>query len=365
MKAPTPLPPDTLERSAEATENSNALLATMGLASTSFMGGLLGKHSTPEGSSSSKSAMSLPPVPRAPDGVIHDTLQFLERCHALGAAGIQTQITGDVRQLRARADELGMWMEAMISVRNNTMESLEQAIINAKEAGCTIARDGLLGGRRYETFNTLDEWNAWVGESQRKLDGALPIFEKHKLTLALENHKDWTLEQYLDLFQAHQSEYFGACLDFGNNLSLLDCPMETIEAAAPYTKATHFKDIAVAPYADGFLLSEVPLGSGVLDLPRALTILYKANPKVRLSLEMITRDPLKVPCLQDRYWVAFPERNGSYLARTLRFVNKHQSSTPLATPEELTRAEHIAVGEENIRACFRYSRQRGSGSPSG
>lgn len=359
VKAIPSLAAATLSRSVEANENSRSLLATMGIASTSFMGGMLGKRSSPtQGSASSSSAMSLPPVPRASGGAAHDTLQFLERCHGLGAAGIQTQITGDVRRLRARAEELGMWMEAMISVRNNTPETLEQAILNAKEAGCTIARDGLLGGRRYETFKTLDDWNAWVAESHRKLEVALPIFEKHKFTLALENHKDWTLEQYVGLFQRHQSEYFGACLDLGNNISLLDGLMETIEAAAPYTKATHFKDVAVAPYEDGFLLSEVPLGTGVLDLPRILELLGKANPKVRLSLEMITRDPLKVPCLQDRYWVVFPERNGIYLARTLRFVDEHKSSTPLPTPEELTLAEHAAVEEENIRACFRYTRRQ-------
>jgi len=43
----------------------------------------------------------------------------------------------------------------------------------------------------------------------------------------------------------------------------------------------------------------------------------KARPRVRLNLEMITRDPLKVPCLMDRYWLTFPERSGVYLARTL------------------------------------------------
>src|SRR5581483_9605973 len=235
-----------------------------------------------------------------------------------------------------------------------------KAILNAKEAGCTIARDGLLGGRRYETFNTLADWKAWVAESHDKIKMALPVLEKHKFTLALENHKDWTLEEYVKLFEAHGSEYFGACLDFGNNLALLDDLMSVIETIAPYTKATHFKDMGVAPYPDGFLLSEVPLGTGVLDLPRALGILQKANPKVHLSLEMITRDPLKVPCLDDHYWITFPDRNGIFLARTLRFVNAHKSAEPLPTPEELSHAEHAKVEEDNIRACFDWARKQNS-----
>ncbi len=333
-----------------------SLLANMGIASTSFMGTALGNASSPSGASSKSHAqnvMSLPPVPHG-----HDTLQFLERCHDFGARGIQSQITGDRHQLRARAEQLGMWVEAMISIRKSTPETLEHAILNAQEAGCSIARDGLLGGRRYETFNTLADWNAWVAESLDKLKMAIPIFDKHRFTLALENHKDWTADEYVKLLKTYSSEYFGACLDFGNNLSLLDGLMETIEAAAPYTKATHFKDIAVEPYEDGFLLSEVPLGTGVLDLPKAIALVQKANPDVHLALEMITRDPLKVPCLQDRYWITFPDRNGIFLARTVRFINTQKSAAPLPTPEELTPTEHARLEEENIRACFKYAQGR-------
>ena len=308
------------------------------------MGGMLGRNS-------SQSALSLPPVPKGPH-----TIDFLQHCHDLGAVGIQCQITGNPAALRARADQLGMWVEAMISVRNSTPESLEQAILTAKHAGCTVARDGLLGGRRYASFGSLADWNAWVHESMAKLEAALPLFEKHKLTLALENHKDWTTDEYVHLFKTYSSEYFGACLDFGNNLSLLDDPMETIEEAAPYTKATHFKDIAVATYADGFAMAEVPLGTGILDLGRILEVLERAQPNVRLALEMITRDPLEVPCLTDKYWITFPDRNGIHLARTLRFVHEHHATAPLPRPEQLPPAGHIRVEEENIRACIGWAR---------
>jgi sugar phosphate isomerase/epimerase len=328
---------------------ASPLLAEMGIASTSYMGAMLGRRST---TGQSKSAMGAPPAQG------NSTVEFLERCHKLGAKGVQTALRGDPKEIRARAEQLGMWVEAMISIRNHTAESLENAILDAKNAGCTVARDGLLAGRRYETFNTLADWQAWVDASKQKIAMAIPILEKHKFTLALENHKDWTLEEYLELFETHKSEYFGACLDFGNNVSLLDDLMTVIETVAPYSKATHFKDLAVALYSDGFLLSEVPLGTGIINLPRTLKILEKANPKARLSLEMITRDPLKVPCLTDRYWETFPNRNGIFLARTLRFVEQHKSATPLPMPEELPHEEHARVEEENIQRCFDWTHQQ-------
>ena len=330
----------------------------MGIAATSFGGAIYGSHSTTSQSTTAAQVQALATVPKVPGapGLRHaDTLEFLEKCHVLGASGIQTHINGDLYKLRARAEELGMWIEGMVSMCNSTPEQFERAISDAKAAGCIVARDAMLAGRRYETFNSLSEWNTWLKQTFDILERVVPVLEKHKFTLALENHKDWTIDEYVKLFKTYSSEYFGACLDFGNNLSLLDGPMSVIEAAAPYTKATHIKDLAVMPGQDGFLMSEVPLGTGILDLPRIVSLLQEANPKVRFSLEMITRDPLEVPCLTDHYWTTFPDRNGIYLARTLRYVNEHKSSQPLPTFDHLSPDERSRAEEENIRACFSYA----------
>ncbi|MDQ2712668.1 MAG: sugar phosphate isomerase/epimerase, partial [Acidobacteriota bacterium] len=207
-----------------------------------------------------------------------------------------------------------------------------------------------------ETFNSLDDWNEWLKQTYAVIERVIPVLEKHKFTLAVENHKDWTSDEYVQLFKTYSSEYFGGCYDFGNNLSLLDDPVTMAEAGAPYMKSTHIKDVALEPYADGFLMSEVSLGTGTLDFQRIASILQRANSGIRFALEMITRDPLPVPCLTDRYWITFPERNGMYLARTLRYVNHHKSSKPLPRIGDLSPAYHARVEEENIRACFEYAK---------
>ena len=55
--------------------------------------------------------------------------------------------------------------------------------------------------------------------------------------------------------------------------------MEVIERLAPYAVSTHVKDMGVSFYEDGFLLSEVVLGEGFLDLPRMISAVHKARPK--------------------------------------------------------------------------------------
>jgi sugar phosphate isomerase/epimerase len=287
------------------------------------------------------------------------TADFLEQCHSLGAGGIQAQINGDLPKLRARAEQLGMYVEGMISLpKTSDTSAFERTLQDAKAAGATVLRCAALSGRRYESFTDLSGWKNFVDVTQGALKHVVPILERNRMRLALENHKDWTVEDYLGLMKTYSSEYLGACLDFGNNISLLDDPMEVVRSLAPYTMAAHIKDMGVAPYEDGFLLSEVPLGEGLLDLLGIIKTVRRARPNVRFSLEMMTRDPLKVPCLTEKYWTVFPGRGGEYLARTLKLVQKYSSThKPLPMVSQLSKEDRNRVEEENVKACLRYSRE--------
>jgi 3-oxoisoapionate decarboxylase len=285
-----------------------------------------------------------------------DTYEFLEHCNGLGAAGIQSAINGDLPKIRARAEQLHMFIEAIAPLpKNGDTSGFEQALQNAKAVGALLVRVNA-GGRRYEDFSTLADYQAFANRSKSAIRSAVAICEKNKIPFALENHKDWTLDQIVEILKGYSSENVGTCLDFGNNISLLDDPMDVVEQLAPYALTTHVKDMGLEFYPDGFLLSEVRLGEGVLDLSRMFTMVRQARPKTHFILEMITRDPLKIPCLTDGYWSTFPDRSGRNLARTLRLVQaaeKRHKSLPRIS--QLGREEQLRVEEENVRACLRYA----------
>src|SRR5207248_5436120 len=120
-----------------------------------------------------------------------------------------------------------------------------------------------------------------------------PVVKKHRVRLAIENHKDRRVPELLDLLKRISSEHVGVCVDTGNNIALLEDPMEVVEALAPFAFSTHLKDMAVKEYEEGFMLSEVLLGDGFLDLKKmVVSVLQEGNPKIQFNLEMITRDPL-------------------------------------------------------------------------
>jgi len=291
------------------------------------------------------------------------TLRFLEHCHAVGAAGIQaplTELTDEYAgRVRAKAEEYGMYVEVSARLPTNDSEELEvfeRTVRATKAAGASVIRTVMLGGRRYETFKTLDDWKEFARVSWRSLSRAEPILRRHKVRLALENHKDWRIDEMLKILERIESEWVGVTVDTGNNMSLLENPLDTVGAFAPYATAVHLKDMGVEAYEDGFLLAEVPFGTGCLDMAAIVETIRSARPEVRFTLEMITRDPLKIPCLRKQYWVTMGRVPGADLAASLSTVRNHGRPLPLV--DGLVDKERFGIEEDNNKACLEYAKAK-------
>jgi sugar phosphate isomerase/epimerase len=250
-----------------------------------------------------------------------------------------------------------MYLEIQTFLPRPDPAEFEHAVKVAKQAGATSLRVVCLLGRRYELMNSLDDWKQAVAGFHRQIAAAVPIVERHRLPLGIENHKDWRVDQQVALLEQYSSEYLGVCLDTGNNLAVLDDPMETIEKLAPWTVNVHFKDMAMEECESGFLLSEVPLGEGMLDMPRITETIRRARPGLRFSLEMITRDPLLVPCLTDRFWASFDDLNGIHLARALTRIRSSRRTAPLPRTSGLDPDQRLALEHELVDRSITYARE--------
>jgi sugar phosphate isomerase/epimerase len=289
-------------------------------------------------------------------------LEFVDYCHSLGASGVEIALESSepayLEKVRARLEDLGMRLEAWVILPKQDPAGFERSVKAAKEAGASVLRGFCLGGRRYEVFSSFEDWKRFVAESKVSIALAVPVLEKHRIALGLENHKDWTAEELAGLMREYSSEYLGVCLDTGNNIALLDGMVELVERLAPYAVSAHLKDMAVAEYEDGLLAVEVPFGEGMVDLKGIINTIRRARPKAGFTLEMMTRSPLKVPCLTDRFWVTFPDGCGERLARTLRMVRENKARRPLPQVESLDREERLRLEEDNVRRCLVYAQQQ-------
>lgn len=289
-----------------------------------------------------------------------DPLAFLEHCRRLGAAGIQVGIgrrDGEYAdRLRAAADKAGMYLEGTVSLPKDRgdAERFIAEVETARRAGVTVLRTVALNGRRYEVLDSASAFRDFADRAKRSLEVAEPIAARAKMCLAVENHKDWRSAELVDLLKRFGSDHLGVCLDTGNSIALLESPRATVEALAPLTRTTHLKDMDVAEYAEGFLLAEVPLGTGFLDLGEVVRVIRKARPDVRLNLEMITRDPLKVPCLTDQYWGTFADVPGRHLAAALTLVRRH-ATKEMPHVADLPEARQLEAEERNVAQSLKWA----------
>ena len=261
-------------------------------------------------------------------------------------------------KLRRKAEAYGMFIEGSAGLPQSRpdVEKFEAVVRTAKRAGANVIRVAM-GGRRYEQFDRADQFRAFADRSQKSLELGEPVAARHRISLAIENHKDRRIPEMLQMLNNISSEYVGVCVDTGNSFALLEDPMAVVEAYAPFAFSVHLKDMAVAEYEEGFLLADVPLGQGLLDLRRIVQILRKARPEIRFSLEMATRDSLKVPCLTEKYWATFADVPGSDLARTLMYVRTNSSKGRLPKVNHLPLDEQVKLEEANVKKCLAFAKE--------
>ena len=291
---------------------------------------------------------------------------IIETCRALGLGGVQANPPSNdpeaIRRFRQRLENYGMHLicDPRMPRQENEVEAFENQVKAFKEAGAA-ALHAAMTGRRYEDFDSLELFKRMFEQCQRSVVLAEPILRKHRVRLGIENHKGWRSAEQAAWLTHLGSEWVGACLDFGNNVALCEEPMDTVRNLAPCTYFAHIKDVAVEEYPEGFLLSEVPFGDGLLDLGRMVRILRETDPRMIFNLEMITRDPLQVPLLTRKYWATFDDAYsplpGRDVAMTMAMVKRNRPRKPLPRIAGLSAMEQVKAEDGYNRRCIEYARK--------
>jgi sugar phosphate isomerase/epimerase len=118
---------------------------------------------------------------------------------------------------------------------------------------------------------------------------AVKVAKDNGVKLAVENHIDFTSDEILQLLGEVDSPSFGLNFDTGNFLRLLDDPIAGMEKLAPFVLATHVKDLMPdknAKPTDWHFFAGVPVGKGLIDNETLAKLLYKANFKGFLAVEI-------------------------------------------------------------------------------
>ena len=293
-------------------------------------------------------------------------VDWLDYCHSLGLGGVETRLPSNdpdaVRKFRQKLEAYNM--RAILSIplpkTEADLPAFDVAVKAAHEAGA-YGLHAAMTQRRYEQFNSFEAFKADFERCQKTVALAEPVLRKNQVRLALENHKGWRSAEQAAWMKRLSSEWVGVHLDFGNNMAFCEEPMQTLRTLQPYVMSCHIKDMAVEPYEDGFLLSEVTMGDGILDLKQMVQTLRQNKPDMAFDLEMITRDPLKIPVFTDKYWVTFDDSYSPFpardLARMLEIVKKNPPKKPLPHTSGLSPEQQLKLEDENNLKSILWARE--------
>ncbi len=245
-------------------------------------------------------------------------LASLDHVKKLGLAGLffptvldmsPTLDTGELHDIRTRADELDLYLEAGVGKINpycsaeapefraigdgDIMLGFTRMIEASAAIGChelwispgnfKSEYRGRLANDRFRTDVTWDEQLLAIEKVLLKL---APVARAHGVHLNMETHDEITSFEILRLIERVGADCMGVVFDTANGLQRGEHPVFAAKRVAPYVRQTHIKDAYVGHAPGGFDFQTRPVGGGIVDFATIIPILARANPELNLSLEV-------------------------------------------------------------------------------
>lgn len=301
---------------------------------------------------------------KLPEATKRGPLASIDHVRELGLAGIffptvldmsASLDMGLLRDIRAKADDLGLYLEAGLGKINpycsaeapelrsagngDIIAGLTRMVECAAAIGCHelwISPGNFKGqfpGRlANDRFRTDIDWSDQLAAMEKVMHRIAPALRAHGSHMNMETHDEITSFEILRLIEAVGEDVTGAVFDTANGLQRGEHPVWAARRLAPHVRQTHIKDAYVARARGGLDFQGRPCGEGVVDFAAILPILARANPALNLSLEIAAscvekpRIPAPRQCIQidDPVWRAAhpdltPEEYEAYMAMVDRY----------------------------------------------
>jgi sugar phosphate isomerase/epimerase len=263
---------------------------------------------------------------------------FLEIADEIGARVVELHAPWlDGLDLAALAERLG----DRVPVVSCGLDGGDDAALDAAVAlGARIVRMPLsrvLQGDRHAA-----DWPVLVAGVRERLARLAPRAAAAGLSLAIENHQDFTSAELL-AFCEEAGDAVGITLDTGNAFPVAEAPLDFARTVAPRVRHVHLKDYRVQFTAEGYRLVRCAIGDGAVPFGELLEIL---GHDLTASLEPGARAARHIRLFTEAWWQGYPPVDARQLAAALRAaqVNRLGDDEDFRTPWE-----RGVTGEELIR----------------
>jgi sugar phosphate isomerase/epimerase len=310
------------------------------------------------------------------DGVFYRTMLDLS----------PTLDAGTLQELRARADELCLYIESGIGWVNpyNTSEipfirafgkgdyrrAQELMIQAAHGIGCNElwavsahTDHGSPPFLAYDRMRTDVSWDDQMAAMKKYICTLAPLLRDLNCRINLETHGDETSTELLRLIEELGPDIVGVTLDTGNLPLSGDVPMAAIKRLAPYVHMTHCKDGILFITGPCVVQQIRPLGEGVIDWKACVQELSRYSPDLHLSIEYY-RHESTIPVFEQAWRSFFPDfgdDDAKEFQRLAAWCAERMTRGEIAgidefrkiPNDEATRAQSIRAGVHFLRECIR------------
>lgn len=196
---------------------------------------------------------------------------------------------------------------------------LEDIIAAGAALGARIVRVALTpvlcGDRAFRP-----DWADLVAGVHAMLRAHVPMAREAGLTLAIENHQDFTSAELVALCEEHGS---GICYDTGNSFPVGEAPMDFTATVAPYVRHVHLKDYRVQFTDEGFRLVRCAIGDGAAPIAEIARLLA-SDRDLTASLEPGALEARHVRLLRPEWWNGYAPRPAAELAACLAAARRNR-----------------------------------------
>lgn len=236
------------------------------------------------------------------------TFELLDYAASLKVDGLQigdgvyeSLDTGYLKDVRSKADELGLFIEYNFSLNMGNCgtgeeHDLKKSIEYAGILGCDVVKLGMdlvrprpIAGSKFDP-RVMEMLKEAVCIISKGIGPAQEIGAR----LAVENHCDTYSDEILWLLDEIDDETVGACIDTSNPIFVMEDPVEAVTKLAPRSYTNHFRDDAMCfgvPW--GFTYQGAVVGSGDVNMKKMYEIIRKTSSMRRIIIETDMRLPME------------------------------------------------------------------------
>ena len=168
-----------------------------------------------------------------------------------------------------------------------------------------------------------ERWHQLVRSVWEKLAQLAPMAAEHGITIAIENHQDFTSRELVN-FCLETGRNVGIVFDTANTFPVAESPLDFTRVIAPHVRYLHLKDYRVQFTTEGYRLVRCPSGDGCVPYAEMVDILAKHHQSLPAAIEIGALEARHVRLFTPDWWHGYAPKEASDFAACLLAAQKNR-----------------------------------------